>query len=47
MTQPKKQYGMIQIPADVHERLRDYCKKHGFVIGGFVASLVRQAIHKG
>lgn len=41
-----KKYGMIQLPADVHERLRDYCKHHGFNIGGFVAALVRQAIHK-
>jgi hypothetical protein len=48
MTQQKKsKYGMVQLPQDVHERLRDYCKTHGFNIGGFVAALVRQAIHKG
>ena len=48
MTQPKKnKYGMVQLPEDVHKRLKEYCNKHGFVIGGFVAALVRQAIHKG
>jgi len=46
MTVKKKKYGMVQLPADVHERLRDYCQKYGFNIGGFVAALVRQAIHK-
>ena len=45
MTQPKKsKYGMVQIPSDVHERLRDYCKHHGFVIGGFLAALIRQSL---
>ena len=47
MTQPKKsKYGMVQLPEDVHARLRDYCKKYGYSISGFVAALVRQAIHK-
>jgi len=40
----KSKYGMVQIPADVHERLRDYCKQHGFVIGGFLAALIRQSL---
>ena len=44
MTQSKKQYGMVQIPADVHERLRDYCKHNGFVIGGYLAALIRQSL---
>lgn len=41
----EKKYGMIQIPADVHERFRDFCKHHGFQMGGFTAALIRQAIH--
>jgi hypothetical protein len=45
MTQPKKnKYGMVQLPQDVHERLRDYCKHNGFVIGGFLAALIRQSL---
>ena len=44
MTVKKKQYGMVQIPADVHERLRDFCKARGFNIGGYLASLVRQSL---
>lgn len=44
MTQLKKRYGMVQIPADVHERLRDFCQHHGFVIGGFLAALIRQSL---
>ena len=46
MTVKKKQYGMVQLPEDVHERLKVYCDKYGFKIGAFVAGLVRQAIHK-
>lgn len=41
----EKKYGMIQIPADVHERLRDFCKQYGFQMGGFTAALIRQALH--
>ena len=43
MTQPKK-YGMVQLPEDVHARLRDFCKHNGFVIGGFLAALIRQSL---
>ena len=42
-----KKYGMVQLPEDVHARLKVYCDKYGFKIGSFVAALVRQAIHKG
>ena len=42
-TQPKK-YAMLQLPADVHERLKVYCNKHGFILSGFVAALIRQAL---
>jgi hypothetical protein len=44
MTVKKKQYGMVQLPEDVHQRLRDFCKEHGFQIGGFVAALIRQSL---
>jgi hypothetical protein len=46
MTQPKqpKKYAMLQLPADVHERLKVYCNKHGFILSGFVAGLIRQAL---
>ena len=52
MTQPKqpkqpKKYAMLQLPADVHERLKVYCDKYGYTLSGFVSALIRQAIHKG
>ena len=41
--QPKK-YAMLQLPADVHERLKEYCSHRGFILSGFVAALIRQAL---
>lgn len=47
-TQPKKnKYGMVQLPEDVHARLKAYCDKYGYTLSGFVSALIRQAIHKG
>ncbi len=40
----KKQYKMLQLDEEVHTMLRDYAKRHGFVMKLFVQSLIKQAI---
>lgn len=40
----KKQYKMVQLDADLHKYLKQYCQRHGFQIKGFIQALVRQAI---
>lgn len=40
----KKQYKMVQLDADLHQYLKQYCQRHGFQIKGFIQALVRQAI---
>jgi hypothetical protein len=40
----KKQYKMLQLDEEVHTMLRDYAKRHGFVMKLFVQALIKQAI---
>lgn len=40
----KKEYKMLQLDAEIHKVLKDYCKWHGFGMKGFVQALIRQAI---
>jgi hypothetical protein len=42
-TQDKK-YSMLQLDADLHKALKQYCKYHGFLMKGFVQALIRQAL---
>jgi len=42
-TLPKK-YAMVQLDADLHQALKQYCKHHGFLMKGFVQALIRQAL---
>jgi hypothetical protein len=44
MRKPKHQYKMVQMDAELHKYLKDYCSYHGFSISGFVAALVRQSL---
>ena len=37
-------YSMLQIPKEVHTQLKEYCNKHGFVMGHFVSNLIKKAI---
>ena len=39
-----KKYAMVQLDADLHKALKNYCKSHGFMIKGFLQALVRQAL---
>ena len=40
----EKKYALIQLPADVHAKLKEYCNKHGFKIGAYVANIIKKEI---
>jgi hypothetical protein len=40
----KPKYKMLQLNEDVHTLLKDYCKKHGYSLSGFVNSLIKRTI---
>ena len=38
-----KKYTPVQIPNESYEILKDYCKKNGLKLGGFLEILIRKA----
>lgn len=44
MKKDKSDYAMLQLPKETHTALKQYCAHHNFVMSGFVASLIRQAL---
>ena len=40
----RKKYGMIQVSAETHQLLREYCNHHGFKMGGFIEAIIKQYI---
>ena len=44
MKKEKSDYAMLQLPKEVHTILKEYCSHHNFVMSGFVASLIHQAL---
>jgi hypothetical protein len=44
MRKSKSDYKMIQMDAELHKYLKEYCSRHGFTLSGFIAALVRQAL---
>lgn len=42
----KKEYKMVQISAETHRLLKEYCNQHGFNMSGLIAKLVRQQVKK-
>jgi hypothetical protein len=40
----RKKYGMIQVSTETHQLLKDYCNHHGFKLGGFIESIIKQYI---
>ena len=44
MDNKEKKYALIQIPAELHEELKDYCELHGYKIGKLTATLIRKFI---
>lgn len=39
-----KKYSMIQIDADLHASLKNFCNQRGYKIGGLVESLIKDKI---
>jgi hypothetical protein len=46
MIKPRKKYGMVQIPVESYEMLKEYANHHGFMIGGLLSSIIKQYIKK-
>ena len=44
MRKLKSDYKMVQMNAELHRYLKEYCSRYGFTLSGFVAACVRQAI---
>jgi|LakMenEpi03Aug12_release.lakeMendotaPanAssembly.Ray.scaffolds.fasta_scaffold1494503_2 hypothetical protein len=42
----KDDYKMLQISADNHKLLKEYCKEKGFKMGHLVGQLIKQYINK-
>lgn len=39
-----KKYAMIQIDAEIHQVLKDFCKEKGYKINGLVESLIKEKV---
>ncbi len=42
----KDEYKMLQISAENHKLLKEYCKDRGFKMGHLVGQLIKQYINK-
>jgi hypothetical protein len=39
-----KKYAMIQIDAEIHQLLKDFCKEKGYKINGLVETLIKEKV---
>jgi hypothetical protein len=39
-----KKYAMIQINAQIHQLLKDFCKEKGYKINGLVETLIKEKV---
>ena len=39
-----KKYGMVQLDVEVHKQLKEYCKRNGFMMSGFLNHLIKKTI---
>jgi hypothetical protein len=39
-----KKYAMIQINADVHQTLKEFCKEKGYKISGLIETLIKEKV---
>ena len=44
MNKQRDEYKMIQISAEIHKLLKEYCKTNGFKMGSIVNILIRKHI---
>ena len=39
-----KKYAMIQIDADMHQLLKEFCKEKGYKISGLIETLIKEKV---
>jgi hypothetical protein len=39
-----KKYAMIQIDAEIHQALKEFCKEKGYKINGLVETLIKEKV---
>ena len=39
-----KKYAMLQIDAEVHQMLKEFCKDKGYTMNGLVESLIKEKV---
>lgn len=39
-----KKYAMIQIDAEIHQLLKEFCKEKGYKINGLVETLIKEKV---
>lgn len=39
-----KKYAMIQINADVHQELKNFCKERGYKLSGLIETLIKEKV---
>jgi predicted HicB family RNase H-like nuclease len=39
-----KKYAMIQIDAEIHQALKEFCKEKGYKINGLVETLIKERV---
>ena len=39
-----KKYAMIQIDAEVHQALKEFCKEKGYKLNGLVETLIKEKV---
>jgi predicted HicB family RNase H-like nuclease len=39
-----KKYAMLQIDAEVHQMLKDFCKEKGYKMNGLVETLIKERV---
>jgi len=39
-----KRYAMLQINAEIHQALKEYCKEKGYKLNGLVEALIKEKI---
>jgi predicted HicB family RNase H-like nuclease len=39
-----KRYAMLQIDAEVHQALKEYCKERGYKLNGLVEALIKEKV---
>lgn len=44
---PKQEYAMLQMDKELHSELKKYCKERGYLMKGWVQTLIKKAMKNG